>query len=82
MTCARSSIGSSIDVLTNGPKSFYNTSSIELGLSDCHKTFIEKCFKKLPHKNVNYRQSKIFDEGNFLHDFDHQGTKGTNYRKL
>ena len=41
VTCVKSQNGTSIDVmLTNRPRSFHNTSLIETGLSDGHKTIV------------------------------------------
>ena len=41
VTCVKSQNDTSIDVmLTNRPKSFYNTNLIATGLSDCHKVIV------------------------------------------
>ena len=62
-TCFMSTEGSSIDVmLTNKPRSFYKTTTIETGLSDHHKlvlTFLRShhSFKQKP-KNILYRDTK------------------------
>ena len=59
-------VGSSIDVmLTNKPRSFYKTSTIETGLSDHHKlvvTFLRshQSFKLKP-KHITYRNIKEID---------------------
>ena len=62
-TCFMSAVGSSIDlILTNKPKSFYKTVTIETGLSDHHKmvvTFLRNHLSlKLKPKNIEYRNIK------------------------
>ena len=56
-------------MLTNKPKSFYNSHSFVSGLSDCHKlivSILRTLFHKLPPKFVIYRNQKNFHESNFL----------------
>ena len=59
----------SIDViLTNKSNSFYNSCSIETGLSDHHKmtiTVLEPYYKKLKPSLISYRSYKNFDEISF-----------------
>ena len=72
-TCFMSLVGSSIDVmLTNKPRSFYKTSTIETGLSDHHKlvvTFLRshQSFKLKP-KHITYRNIKEIDIEKFKED--------------
>ena len=52
--------------LTNKPNLFFNTSTINIGLSDCHKmkmvvTVIRKTFQRAQPKVVSYRDYKNFD---------------------
>ena len=73
-TCTKSVCGTSLDImLTNKPRSFYNTSAVATGLSDCHKLILSNLrahFKRLPPKKTIYRDYKMFDEAKFLHDLD------------
>lgn len=82
-TCYKTLTGSLLDVmLTNKPKSFCKTCTIETGLSDCHKmivTCLRAVFKKLPPKNINYRDYKNFDQDKFLHELDQEMIKGNFY---
>ena len=70
----KSSKGALIDlILTNKPKSFYESHSFVTGLSDCHKlivSILRTSFQKLPPKFVIHRNQKNFHETNFLHDLD------------
>ena len=44
-TCTKSVYCTTLDImLTNKPRSFYNTSAITTGLSDCHKLILS-CFR-------------------------------------
>ena len=50
--------------LTNKPNHFFNTSTIDTGLSDCHKmvvTVLRKKFQRAQPKVVSYRDYKNFD---------------------
>ena len=71
-TCTKSSAGSSLDVfLTNHPRCFQHTCVVETGLSDHHKligSFLRSKFKKLPPKNIHYRNYKHFNETVFLEE--------------
>ena len=62
VTCVRSQNGTSTDVmLTNTPRSFYNSSVIETALSDCHKTTVSafRAFiKKFPAKVKEYQNHR------------------------
>ena len=55
---------SSIDVLLpNKIRGFHHTAVFESGLSDCYKmilAFFRAYFKKLSHKNIEYRIFEIF----------------------
>ena len=72
-TCFMSTEGSSIDVmLTNKPRSFYKTTTIETGLSDHHKlilTFLRShhIFKQ-KSKNIMYRDIKNMNKEDFKND--------------
>jgi hypothetical protein len=72
-TCFMSAEGSSIDVmLTNKPRSFYKTTTIETGLSDHHKlilTFLRShhSLKQKP-KNIIYRDKKNINIEDFKND--------------
>ena len=72
-TCFMSEKGTSIDVmLTNKPRSFFKTYTIETGLSDHHKlilTFLRSHFSnKLKPKNIVYRDVKNIDFAKFEND--------------
>jgi len=71
-TCNMCEQGSSIDViLTNKPRSFFNTSIIETGLSDHNcmiSTFLRCHFEKLPPKNVVYRKTTDLNKDAFIND--------------
>ena len=72
VTCNMSERGSSIDViLTNKPRSFFNTTTTETGLSDHHcmiSTFLRCHYEKLPPKNFIYRNTKNLNEEVFIND--------------
>ena len=72
ITCNKSQQGSSIDViLTNKPRSFFNTNITETGLSDHHcmtSTFLRCQYEKLPPKNFIYRDTKHLNEEVFIND--------------
>ena len=63
---------SSIDVmLTNRKRSFQSSTTVETGLSDCHKmtiTVLKTYFKKKDPISLNYRSYKNFDETSFRND--------------
>ena len=71
-TCTKTSEGSSLDVfLTNHPRCFQHTSVIETSLSDHHKligSFLKSKFRRLPPKNIHYRDYKNFNEKVFLEE--------------
>ena len=71
-TCLMKNHKSTIDLfLTNLPKSFFKTHTIETGLSDYHKhisTFFKSKASKLKPKVIFYRNYKKFREESFLHD--------------
>ena len=73
-TCFKTLNGALLDImLTNKPKSFFKTITIETGLSDCHKmivTFLRASFKRIPSKNIVYRDYKHFNRNEFLHELD------------
>jgi len=55
-------------MLTNFPKSFQSSITIETGLSDFHKMTIavlKTSYRKLPHKQIKYRCFKKFNQHNF-----------------
>ena len=83
ITCVKSTNGISNDVLlTNKSRYFHHTDTFETGLSDCHKlilTFFKAYFKKLPPKNIEDRNYKIFNENNFLYELDQELSKGPIY---
>ena len=74
ITCNKSEQGSSIDViLTNKPRSFFNTNITETGLSDHHcmiSTFLRCHYEKLPPKQIIYRDTKNLNEENFIKDIE------------
>ena len=60
-------------MLTNKPKSFCETYTIETGLSYCHKmmaSFVRASFKRIPSKNIVYRDYKHLNQNKFLHELD------------
>ena len=67
--------GSNIDlILTNKPRSFYKTHTIETGLSDHHKMVVSflrshNCLK-LKAKTIIYRDTKNINWNNFKHDIE------------
>ena len=81
----KSTNGTSTDVLlTNKSRCFHHTATFETGLSDCPKlilTFFKAYFKKLPPKNVEYRNYKNFNENNFLYERDQELSKGSIYKE-
>ena len=78
-TCFKSPNGTILDIfLTNRPKRFQNTSTVETGLSDCHKmiiTSLKAFFKKLPPKKIIYRNYKKFDKDDLLYELDQEMIK-------
>ena len=59
-------------MLTNAPKSFQNSCTIETGLSDFHKmtiTVMKTKYEKLPPKVIKYRDYKNFSNENFREAF-------------
>ena len=55
-------------ILTNRKEQFCDTALIETGLSDYHKmtvTCLKRYFRKLPPKNIFYRDYKKFDTNQF-----------------
>ena len=85
ITCVKSTNGTSVDVLlTNKSRCFHHTATFETGLSDWHKlilTFFRAYFKKLPPKNIEYRNYKNFNENNFLYELDQELSKGSIYKE-
>ena len=83
-TGTKSVYGTTLDImLTNKPRSFYNTSAVTTGLSDYHKLILSCLrahFKRLPPKKIIYRDYKMFDEAKFLHDLDQEMIKGSFYQ--
>ena len=60
-------------MLSSKPKSFCKTCTIETELSDCHKiivTFLRASFKRIPSKNIFYRDYKHFNQNELLHKLD------------
>ena len=79
VTCVKSSVGSSIDVmLINSPRSFHHTSLTETGLSDCHKLILSlfrAFFKRIPAKTIEYRNYIKFSPEAFIHEPDQELNK-------
>ena len=71
-TCFTKTSSTSLDViLTNRPKSFFHTQTIETGISDCHVlvgTILRAHIKRQEPTKIEYRQYKRFDENSFLND--------------
>jgi len=71
-TCFMSETGASIDAfLTNKPRSFFNTSILETGLSDHHcmiLTFLRCHYEKLPPKHFIYRKTANLNKEAFIND--------------
>ena len=60
-------------ILTNKPRSFHKTQGFVTGISDFHElvvTVLRSYYKKLPPKNILYRNVKKFEKITFLRDFD------------
>ena len=67
-------------MLTNKPRSFYNTGAVTTGLSDCQKLILSCLrahFKRLPPKKIIYRDYKMLDDAKRLHDLDQEIIKGS-----
>lgn len=78
-TCFTKSHSSSIDViLTNKPRSFMHTKTIETGVSDVH-TMVSSMFrahvKRLEPVIIQYRDYKHYDEQAFIDDLQNQNMK-------
>ena len=75
-TCHKNVSGVTIDIMfTNRTNCFQKTSTVVTGLSYFHKMIISRLkttFKKIPPKNIIFRDYKNFDEQNFLFDLDQQ----------
>ena len=55
-------------ILTNRPRSFQNTTTLETGISDFHKmtiTVLKTSYKKQPPKIIYYRDYKKYSQNNF-----------------
>ena len=55
-------------ILTNSPRSFFNTENYFTGLSDCHKLVLsvfKTTFSKTGPKEIMYRDYKKFDQETF-----------------
>ena len=85
ITCVKTTNRTSIDVLlTNKSRCFHRTATLETGVSDCHElilTLSKAYFKKLPPKNIEYRNYKNFNGNNFLHELDQELSKGSIYKE-
>ena len=83
VACVKSQNGTSINaMLTNRPRSFYNTSLIETGLSNCHNIIVSvfrAFFKRLLAKVIEYRYYKTFDHNEFLRNLDQELLKSNSY---
>ena len=54
--------------LTNRPRTFQCTTTIETGISDFHKLVVTVFYKKQRPKIIHYRNYKNFENGNFRQD--------------
>ena len=83
-TGTKSVYGTTLDImLTNKPRSFYNTSAVTTGLSDCHKLILSCLrahFKRLPPNKIIYRGYIMFDDAKFLRGLDQEMIKGSFYQ--
>ena len=55
---------------------------IETGLSDCYKMlreFLRESFKRIPSKNIVYKDYKHFNQNQSLHELDLEMSKGKFY---
>ena len=73
-TCFKNPLNPSIIdlILTNRPRSFFNSQTIETGLSDHHKltvTVMRAFFPKQMPVIISYRDYKHFDQTLFRHEF-------------
>ena len=79
-TCFKTLNGTLLDVmLTNKPKFFCKTCTTETGLGDYHKmilTFLRTSFRRIPSKNIVYRDYKRFNQNELLHELDLEMNKG------
>ena len=69
-------------ILTNNSRSFHETQGFVTGLRDFHKLVVillRSCHKKLPPKNVLYRNVKRFKKTTFLRDLDSSLIQGELY---
>ena len=74
-TCFKSSNQTSIDVITNWPRSFQKSVVITTGLSDYHKvrlTFFRSYFSRLPPKALTYRSFRYFETKDFLYELENK----------
>ena len=56
--------------------------TIETSFSDCRnmiETFLRVSFKRIPSKNIVYRDYKHFNQNDFLHELDLEMNKGKFY---
>ena len=83
-TCFKETKCTSIDILlTNWPRSFSKTGTLETGLSDYHKfilSFFRSYFSKNPPKFMQCRKCKTFNESSFLYELDQELLKGDLYK--
>ena len=82
-TCFMSDKGSLIDIIpTNKPRSFHKTQGFVTDISDFHKlvvTVLRSYYKKLPPKNILYRNVKRFKKTTFIRDLDSRLIQGEVY---
>ena len=85
-TCFKTLDGTLLDLmLTNKPKSLCKTCTRETGLSGCHKmivTFLRASFKRIPSKNIVYRDYKHFNQNGFLHELNLEMNKRKFYNSV
>ena len=55
-------------ILTNSPRSFFNTETYFTGLSDCHKLVFKTTFSETGPKEMMFRDYKNFDQDMFSQD--------------
>ena len=79
-TCCKSATGTILDImLTNRMRRFQKTSTVTIGISDCHKmtvTCLKAHFKKLSPKKIVYGDYKNFNKNIFLDDLDQNLIQG------
>lgn len=83
--CTEGVCGTPFDIiLTNKPRTFYDTSAVTTGLNDCQKLILcclRAYFKNFSLKKTTCGDYKMFNEAKFLHSIDKEVIKGSFYQQ-